>query len=301
MGKALPPEVTAFAEHLLVARGMSPNTLAAYKRDVAAFMAFTENRIAVDGKTVEGFLAHLTKQGHGARSNARRLSALRTFYRYLLESGVVVDDPTAAVASPKLPKSLPKALSGAEMKRLLETAEGGRPEQVRLRVIFYLLYAAGLRVSELVSLTVADVEDAAADGLLRVTGKGGKTRLVPLGEKALAVVGDYLRGARPVLAGAASKWLLPSPQKGKALTRQRVFQLIQAAGRMVEVNVAPHHLRHTFATHLLEHDADLRAVQLMLGHASLNTTQIYTKVAGTTLREALETYHPLSGGGQRTR
>lgn len=292
----LPPEVTAFAEHLLVARGMSANTLAAYKRDVADFMAFSANRVAVNAGTVEAYIADLARRGQHPRSVARRLSALRSFYRYLLEQGAVAEDPTQEAASPKLPKSLPKALSGAEMKRLLEVAEGAQPEQRRLKAMLYLLYAAGVRVSELVGLTTAAVDEALEQGLLQVTGKGDKTRLVPLGEAAATTVQAYVCEGRSRLPGAGSPWLFASPQNGRALSRQRVFQLIRAAGEMVEVRVAPHHLRHTFATHLVEHDADLRAVQLMLGHASLNTTQIYTKVASDRLRDTLETYHPLSKG-----
>ncbi|MFZ2587744.1 MAG: tyrosine-type recombinase/integrase, partial [Alphaproteobacteria bacterium] len=152
-----------------------------------------------------------------------------------------------------------------------------------------------LRVSELTALTLADVDDA-EQGLLRVTGKGEKTRLIPLGSGAEEALKAYLTFARPHMPGATSRWVFPSPQHGKALTRQRMWQLIEQAGQSVGIPVAPHHLRHTFATHLLEHDADLRAVQLMLGHASLNTTQIYTKVAGERLRDTLETYHPLSKG-----
>lgn len=289
------PELEAFAEHLLVARGMSRNTVLAYKRDVADFVAFTGNKLDILPAVVEAYLADLAKRGQAARSHARKLSALRNLYKYLLDNGRVAHDPTAPVAAPRLPKSLPKALSGTEMKALLAVAEGTQPEQMRLKAILYLLYGAGLRVSELAGLSLADVTEA-EQGLLRVTGKGGKTRLVPLGEGAENVVQGYLRTARNQLPGAVNVWLFPSPQRGKALTRQRLWQLISEAGGRAGVKVAPHHLRHTFATHLLEHDADLRAVQLMLGHASLNTTQIYTKVAGERLRDTLETYHPLSKG-----
>lgn len=292
---AEPREIALFGEHLAVARGLSPNTVAAYMRDARDFAKFTKNRLAVEGAAVEGYLSHLAKAGQAARSQARHLSSLRTLYRFLMERGMVSDDPTAAVAAPKLPKSLPKALSGSEMKKLLMTAEGESPEQVRLRAIFHLLYASGLRVSELVGLRLSDFEEGEA-GLLRVTGKGDKTRVVPLGGVAAGTVLAYLEAARPHLPGSGGPWLLASPKGKGHLTRQRVFQLIQAAGRSVGVKVAPHHLRHTFATHLLEHDADLRAVQLMLGHASLNTTQIYTRVAGKRLQETLERHHPLSKG-----
>lgn len=293
--KKIIPELEAFSEHLLVARGMSRNTVLAYTRDVADFMVFTHNKLEVPAAEVEDYLADLSKRGHAARSNARHLSTLRTLYRFLLERGNVKADPTTAVQGPRLPKSLPKALSGADMKTLLASSEGAQPEQLRLKAILYLLYGTGLRVSELAGLKLADVDEA-EQGLLRVQGKGDKTRLIPLGEGAEALLRQYLAIARPHMAGAASTWVFPSPQRGKALTRQRLWQLIEQAGQSVGIAVAPHHLRHTFATHLLEHDADLRAVQLMLGHASLNTTQIYTKVAGERLRDTLETYHPLSKG-----
>lgn len=299
MSEALPPLVEAYLEHLLIGRGLSSNSIASYRRDLALFVNFTRKALDVPPAKVVAFAAAMAKED-SATTQARRLSALRGFYKFLLERGEVAHDPTAGLAGPKLPKSLPKALSGAEVKALLEVAEGAKPQQVRLRAVLHLLYASGLRVSELAGLTLADVDSGRENGVLQVRGKGDKTRVVPLGKVAEATLEAYLGVARPHLPGASTDWLFPSPYnakgKGRAMTRQTLWKLISEAGAVAGVKVAPHHLRHTFATHLVEHDADLRAVQLMLGHASLNTTQVYTKVAAGRMRSALETNHPLSRG-----
>lgn len=284
----------AYTEYLAVMKGASPHTVAAYGRDVRGFLECVHHVPAEVGVAdVEGWVKLLSKNENGARSVARKLSAVRGFYRFLMERGWAKDDPTERVPLPKLPQTLPKALSVADVKKLLLAPIGSTPAEVRLRLIIQLLYATGLRVSELCGLTL----DAVADGegvVLRVTGKGGKTRMVPLGEVAAHTLREYMALARPKLRGAHGPWLLASPTGYNPLSRVRIFQLLKEAGERVGVEVSPHHLRHTFATHLLQNDADLRAVQVMLGHASLNTTQIYTKVAGERLRETLEKHHPLS-------
>lgn len=297
------PPVEAFAEYLQVARGASANTVAAYTRDVGEFAAFVKGKLACGPREVERWLAQKsakTGEIREARSQARRLSALRQFYAFAVERGMVAADATEGVAMPKIGKALPKALSAAQMRALLEFSQGDTPERVRLRLVLQLLYATGLRVSELVGLTLADVTDGELV-TLRVVGKGGKTRLVPLGAVAAATLQHFIKDIRPQFAGADSGFLFASPRTGKRggqpLSRQRMFQLIQDAGNAVGVKVAPHHLRHTFATHLLENDADLRAVQLMLGHASLNTTQIYTQVAGKRLAGVMDRFHPLGKKG----
>jgi integrase/recombinase XerD len=243
---------------------------------------------------VEAWLASMAKGGDvGARSSARKLTAVRQFYVFLRERGWARDDPTEQVPLPKMPQTLPKALSVEDVKKLLLAPLGNTPSEVRLRLMLQLLYATGLRVSELCGLSL----DAVAEGegaVLRVTGKGDKTRLVPVGDIAGATLQTYLHEARPRLKGANGPWVFAGPDGKRPLTRVRVFQLLKEAGARVGVNVAPHHLRHTFATHLLQNDADLRAVQLMLGHSSLNTTQIYTKVGQQRLRAALENFHPLN-------
>lgn len=287
-------EAQAFAEYLAVARGASPNTVLAYGRDVREFLTYVKaDTGAVGQREVEQWLGWLSRKDNGPRSSARKLSAVRKFYGFLRDRGWVQDDPTEGVPLPKLPQTLPKALSVADVKKLLLAPLGSSPAEMRLRLIIQLLYATGLRVSELCDLTL----DAVAEGegvVLRVTGKGSKTRLVPLGEVAAGTLQHYLKEARPKLKGANGPWVFAGPSGHTPLTRVRIFQLLKEAGERVEVKVSPHHLRHTFATHLLQNDADLRAVQLMLGHASLNTTQIYTKVAGERLRETLEKHHPLS-------
>lgn len=290
-------ELQAFGEYLTVARGASENTVLAYRRDVKEFLG----HVAVDSGVVtaagvEEWLGWLARkaEANGPRSTARKLSAVRKFYGFLNERGWCETDPTEGIPLPKLPSTLPKALSVEDMKALLMSPLGTSPTEVRLRLMLQLLYATGLRVSELCGLTL----DAVAEGegvVLRVTGKGGKTRLVPLGEVAAETMYQFMKESRPRLKGAKGPYLFAGPS-GAALTRVRVFQLIQEAGNRVGVHVAPHHLRHTFATHLLQNDADLRSVQLMLGHASLNTTQIYTKITNQRLRDTLDKHHPLSHG-----
>lgn len=292
----------AFMEYLAAARGMSPHTVAAYGRDVKDFIKVMDGKeIATAGaKEVEGWLANLARRKIGPRSSARKLSALRQFYSFLMERGWAEDDPTSLVPLPKLPQTLPKALSVEDVRALMAAPLGNNPSEVRLRLMLQLLYATGLRVSELCSLTLDAVEEG--EGItLRVTGKGDKTRMVPLGKVAAGTMEIYLREVRHQLRGSDGPWVFASPGGRKALTRVRVFQLLKEAGARVGVKVSPHHLRHTFATHLLQNDADLRAVQLMLGHASLNTTQIYTKVAQQRLKDTLERHHPLNAPRARAK
>jgi integrase/recombinase XerD len=291
-------ELQAYIEWLTVARGCSPNTVAAYGSDIRHFWEFVQNQHAgmpwkaVTEAQVQAWLSAMAREKLKARTAARRLTALRRFFTFLVERGWQSDNPTVLVDMPKLPQTLPKALTEAEVGRLLEAPLGDSPSEVRLRLMLQLLYASGVRVSELCALTLADVEEG--EGIvLRVTGKGSKTRLVPLGEVAAATLGTFLRDARSRLRGSHGAYVFAGPT-GRALTRQRVFQLVKEAGVRVGVKVAPHHLRHTFATHLVAHDADLRSVQVMLGHASLNTTQIYTKVAQERLKDTLEKFHPLN-------
>lgn len=296
--------LTAFTEFLSTARGASPHTVSAYKTDINAFITHLGNPTKIPSATpqnVEDFLAHLAKTHKlNSRSLARKLSAIRQFYAFLIERNWAETDPTESIKTPKQSKPLPKALSPNQIEKLLNSPlqSGGNlsemhPTQLRLLLILQLLYATGLRVSELCQLT----QDAVLEGeflTLRVIGKGQKTRLVPLGTTAAATLQTYLHHARPQLRGHQGPWLFPAPNGKLPLTRQRIFQLIQNAGESVGIKVAPHHLRHTFASHLVANDADLRSVQLMLGHASLNTTQIYTKITHNRLTQTLEKHHPLS-------
>ncbi|MCA3243895.1 MAG: tyrosine recombinase [Alphaproteobacteria bacterium] len=282
-------------EHLQVSRGLSANTVASYGRDGRDFLGNAAS-LPTDRTAVEAWLTR--RQDQSPRSNARRLSALRQFYAYARQKGWVEADPTADLATPKQPQPLPKALSESQMQALLQAPLGDSHTEVRLRLILTLLYVCGLRVSELASLTLHDVQQAEGPWL-RVTGKGSKTRAVPLGPVVQEVLQAYLAHARSRLKGASGPWLLPGPGGKRPLTRVRLFQVVKEAGARVGVAVAPHHLRHTFATHLLNHQADLRAVQLMLGHASLNTTQIYTRLTTQRLKDTLETHHPLAQTGRR--
>ena len=286
-------DIDNFLETLVV-QGKSPQTLDAYSRDLKDFAPFPKSTSATTNENVRDYLRDIEKRGLSARTQARRLSALRKFYRFLLQRDEIKEDPTADISLPKLPKSLPKSLTENEIKALLEACQGEGPRDIRLQAIMTLLYATGMRVSELIHLKVADVTGDDVE-LIEVTGKGGKTRLVPLGETAKIMVQRYLKESHKFFTKKGSaEWLFPTSHGGGPVTRQRVFQLLQEAGRKVGLEISPHQIRHTFATHLVENKADLRAVQLMLGHSDLATTQVYTKVAGKRMKEALEQNHPLN-------
>ncbi len=294
----------AYLELLIAERGVSPNTLAAYRRDLedtAAFLAGrdTSARAVLDTANTEdlrGYLRHLDGQGMTARTAARRLSALRQFYRFLYSDGLRGDDPTAILESPRQGRSLPKILSEEDVGRLLDTVEGhDGADGARLRALVELCYATGMRVSELVGLPLAAVQRDPE--VLIVRGKGNKERMVPLSLPARVAVRSYLDVREAFLPeGASSPHLFPG-RGGGHLTRQRFFQLLKQLARDAGLDprkVSPHVLRHAFATHLLHHDADLRSVQQMLGHADISTTQIYTHVLDERMRRLVAEHHPLA-------
>lgn len=283
--------VAAFVEYLQVEVGASPNTVAAYRRDLKNFMAYTGTK-DVNQSLMNAYLVYLHEEGLTARTQARRLSALRQFFRFLVRREVLDSDPSQNIEPPKLPKSLPKSLSQEQIARLIESVQGEQPEDLRARAIIETLYATGLRVSELIKLRMTDIKSHEGK-VLQVTGKGGKTRLVPLGKRAASTLSAYIDKARPSFASKPNDWVFPS-RSDKHLTRQRLFQIVQQAGQGLGVEISPHQLRHSFATHLLENEADLRSVQLMLGHADVATTQIYTHVVESQLKNTLETFHPLA-------
>lgn len=287
--------IDAFLEKLTVRDGLSHNTVVAYKRDLLDFEKFLKEgqKADVNADIIRGYLQHLSEQGRGPRTQARRLSALKHFFRFAVEQGAADTDPTIGVDMPKLPKSLPKALSLDEMQKLLahEPENPGR-EDLRRRAIIELLYASGMRVTELATLKLSDIT-LDEEPTIRITGKGDKERLMPLSERTINTLTVYIEKSGVRQPENTEKWLFPSRQ-GKPLTRQRVFQIVREAGKAVGLDLSPHHLRHTFATHLLENDADLRSVQMMLGHADLTTTQVYTKVVKDRLRDVLENKHPLA-------
>ncbi|MFT3897039.1 MAG: site-specific tyrosine recombinase XerD [Thermomonas sp.] len=297
--------IAAFLDAFWAERGASAATLASYRRDLAGLARWSRAR----GNSIElasagsamlyDYLAHRSAEGYSARSNARLLAALRAFFAFQAQRGARHDDPTALLSPPRQPRPLPKALSESEIEALLATPDAGTPAGLRDRAMLELMYAAGLRVSELVGLPANAVN--LRQGVVRVTGKSGKDRLVPLGEEAMHWLRRYLEEARPRLdRGAASTRTALDPPlflgpKRAALTRQQFWRLVKSsavAAGIAPKRISPHGLRHSFATHLLNHGADLRALQMLLGHGSLSTTQIYTHVAKQRLKALHAQHHP---------
>jgi integrase/recombinase XerD len=296
-------QIERFLDHLSVERGLSGNTIAAYRRDLARYASFLSSRgvrdaRAVDDAAVAGFIARLSSSTHHegtpyrATSVVRALSSVRSFHRFLMREGKADRDPSAGVVRPKLPRSLPRPLSVADVHRLLASPADATPAGLRDRAVLETLYGSGLRVSELVGLDVDDLE--MEEGSVRVMGKGSKERDVPLGGYARSALAAYLTRARPTLATARSRSALFLNQRGGRLTRQGCAKILAAQVRRAGIGkrVTPHTLRHSFATHLLEGGADVRVVQELLGHASVATTQIYTLVTKEHLREVYFTAHP---------
>ncbi|MDQ3270458.1 MAG: site-specific tyrosine recombinase XerD [Pseudomonadota bacterium] len=283
---------TAWAEH-----GLARLTLDSYRRDLEGFARWRAGAggglLGADRPALFDYLAWRARQDYSPRSNARLLSALRAFFALAVRRGSRSDDPTALLEPPKLPRSLPKALPESQVDVLLDTPDTTAPIGLRDRAMLELMYACGLRVSELVNLPATGVN--LRQGVLRVSGKGGKERLVPLGEEAQHWLERYLSQARPQLAGkraAASLFLGP---RGQAPSRQQFWTLVKQYAIHAGIDparISPHGLRHSFATHLLNHGADLRALQMLLGHSSLSTTQIYTLVAREQLKQLHARHHP---------
>ena len=290
--------IEAFADALWLERGLSANTLAAYQADLRAFAGWLDQNRQGLGLAqasrleVLDYLALLARQGVKPRSAARRLSCLRQFYQYLLRLGTIREDPSARVDAPRLGRPLPRTLTEAEVERLLAAPDTQDSRGHRDRTMLEVLYATGLRVSELVDLQPGQV--SLTQGLVRVMGKGGKERLVPLGEEAIAWLADFARGPRQdLLGGRLSDYLFPT-SRSDHMTRQAFWQLIKryAFEAGIHKELSPHTLRHAFATHLLNHGADLRVVQMLLGHSDLSTTQIYTHVARERLKQLHARHHP---------
>jgi len=291
--------VQDFVEYCRLEKGLAGNTLEAYGRDLAKLAAFCEERHRdIDGATgadVAAFVDSLYEAGLASRSVARYLATLRSYYRYLLEQEQISLDPTADVSSPGQWKRLPKFLTLEEVDNLLaapdeKTSRGGRD-----RAMLQLLYATGLRVSELVGVRMNQLNSSM--GVLRTRGKGDKERLVPVGRQALAAIEDYVERDRPsLLKGRVSPHLFVT-QRGGPMTRQAFWKLLKHYGLKAGItkNLTPHVVRHSFATHLLDRGADLRSVQMMLGHADISTTQIYTHVLRERLRGVYDQHHPRSG------
>ncbi len=297
----------AFLDMLTAERGAAVNTIDSYGRDLTDFAAFCARRgRALDGALAgdaRAYLASLAGAGMAPRTSARRLSALRQFYRFLVTEGVRADDPVTGVDSPRQGRTLPRYLSEEEVKALLEAARMRQgPEGLRLMALMEALYATGLRVSELVALPVSALSRDGA--LLVVRGKGDKERMVPLGVPAQQAVAAYRLVRERFLpkgrAGDRDRWLFPSRSRDGHLTRARFAQMIKQLAIDAALDprrVSPHVLRHSFASHLLAHGADLRALQQLLGHADIATTQIYTHVLESRLRDLVNRAHPLAEGG----
>lgn len=288
--------VTAFLNYAQVEKGLSANTLAAYRRDLAKFAAFCQaQRRPLAGVTrddVVGFLGSLYKRRLDSRSVARHLVALRGFFRFAVAEGWVPAAPTENLESPKGWKKLPSHLSLEEVDRLLAQPDVSTPLGLRNKAMLDLLYSTGLRVSELVGLRVSDLQMDM--GCLRCVGKGDKERLVPVGKQALASVRQYLREVRPGLQRRGPTPYLFLNRLGTKMSRVAFWMIIARYGRQAGLRrgLSPHKLRHSFATHLLERGADLRSVQLMLGHADISTTQIYTHVVQERLKHIYKAHHP---------
>ncbi|CAG8866067.1 Tyrosine recombinase XerD [Pseudomonas fluorescens] len=290
------PLIDQFLDALWLEKGLSDNTRASYRSDLALFNGWLHDRaVTLPDAGRELILDHLAwrlDQGYKPRSTARLLSGLRGFYRYLLREKLIGLDPTLQVEMPQLGRPLPKSLSEADVEALLRAPDLSEAIGQRDRAMLEVLYACGLRVTELVSLTLDQVN--LRQGVLRVMGKGSKERLVPMGEEAVNWIERYLRQGRVVmLNGRPSDVLFPS-QRGEQMTRQTFWHRIkhQALVAGVDKPLSPHTLRHAFATHLLNHGADLRVVQMLLGHSDLSTTQIYTHVARARLQQLHAKHHP---------
>ncbi len=291
--------ITSFLTHVRVEKGLSPNTVAAYRRDMMKFDEFARKRKllleAVTRDILVDFLASLYRQKLESRTVARHLVTLRNFFRFAQSQDYIPVDPSLNLESPKIRRSLPGYLRLDEVELLLSQPDEQTPLGMRDRAMLEVLYSTGLRVSELVSLRVMDLDTAV--GCVRCIGKGDKERIVPIGKKALNLVDRYLRDARPKLVGKGKQALATTlfiNRRGSPISRVGVWKILSAYGRQAGLRVGstPHMLRHSFATHLLERGADLRSVQLMLGHSDISTTQIYTHVVEERLKQIYKAHHP---------
>ncbi|QDH71001.1 site-specific tyrosine recombinase XerD [Marilutibacter alkalisoli] len=289
--------IEAFLDAIWAENGLAQATLASYRRDLEGFARWRNLRDGglekADRETLFRYLAWRAEQGYSPRSTARLLSSLRAYYAWCVRQGTRGDDPTALLEPPRLPRSLPKAITESQVDALLAAPDTDNPLGLRDRAMLELMYACGLRVSELVDLPATAVN--LRQGVLRVTGKGSKERLVPLGEEARHWLERYLGEARPQLAGKRALPALFLDPKGQAPSRQQFWQLVKRYAGVAGIDparISPHGLRHSFATHLLNHGADLRSLQMLLGHSSLSTTQIYTLVAREQLKQLHAKHHP---------
>jgi integrase/recombinase XerD len=293
--------VLDFLSYLELERGLSRNTLNAYRTDLLQYgeylSAHKRDALQASAADVADFLAELATGGAdrpacSAATIHRKAACLRSFYKHLRRDELIGDDPTAALTAPRRAKKLPHVLNYAEVQKLLGAPKGSEPTALRDRALLEVMYACGLRASETIGLELADVD--LREGFLRARGKGSKERLVPLGRAAIAAINGYLRGGRPKLVGERQEAKLFVNFRGGPLTRQGLYKIVQRHARDAGLagKMSPHTLRHSFATHLLAGGCDLRAVQEMLGHADISTTQMYTHLSGERLKEVYFSAHP---------
>ena len=291
------PQVVSFLNYLLISEGLSPNTIAAYKKDLQIYHAWLIDQNfsvfdQVSRDQVQSFILHLKNEGRSDKSNARLLSTLKRFYQWGVVNDFFQTDPTALLKSPKVAKSIPSVLTEQQIVKLLSSPDLTTPLGIRDRAILELMYATGLRVSEVVDLPFEQVNLSA--GLVQVTGKGSKERIVPMGELAIEWIERYIKEARPSLTKGRFVATLFVSRIGRTMTRQTLWHRVKnlAFDVGIQNKLSPHTLRHAFATHLINHGADLRTVQLLLGHSDLSTTQIYTHVAKERLHKLHQQHHP---------
>jgi integrase/recombinase XerD len=288
--------IRAFLAFCRMEKGLSPNSLDAYSRDLTRLRVFCEpvtHGGLPDAEVLQSYVNHLYKRNLSARSIARHLSAIRSLFRFLVADEKVMTDPTEHLSSPKQWSTIPTFLNREQIEKLIAAPDCAKPTGLRDRAMLELLYATGIRVTELTRLRLSNLDVRL--GVVRVTGKGNKQRMVPVHDTALKTISDYLERGRPqLLKSKASPYLFVTARDGQPMTRQAFWASIKLNGRKAGIfhHLSPHVLRHTFATHLLEGGADLRSVQTMLGHADLSTTEIYTHVVRSRLRDTLDRHHP---------
>jgi integrase/recombinase XerD len=290
------PAVARFLDAVWMERGLSPNTLAAYRADLTALSRWLAERklpiMQTSRKDLQDFIEWRVQTGARPRSTARQISSFRRFFRYLVREADIQEDPTAQIAMPKIGRSLPKSLTEEEVEALLAAPAVRDPLGSRDRTMLEVLYATGLRVSELVNLRYGQIN--LNQGVIRIVGKGNRERLIPLGDEAVRWLTEFVNGARDeILLDRQTEYLFPT-RRGDRMTRQAFWHIIKRYARKAGISkgLSPHTLRHAFATHLLNHGADLRVVQILLGHSDLSTTQIYTHVASERMKELHSRHHP---------
>jgi integrase/recombinase XerD len=292
-GKGL---LSIFLNHLLLERGLSINTLEAYTRDLTNYLDFMQKNGVrpeeIKEDNVISFIHYLREKGLSPRSITRHLASIKAFHRFLISEGILKKSPASDIRGPRKTEKLPDTLSVEEVDRLLSQPDISKPSGLRDRAMLELLYATGMRVSELISLSINDLNFVT--GYVVTVGKGNKERIVPMGEVAMGYLKAYISSCRSRWTEGTSQMALFINRRGKSLTRQGFWKIIKKYAEMagIQKNISPHTLRHSFATHLLERGADLRSVQILLGHSDISTTQIYTHVARGRLKEIHERFHP---------